>query len=129
MKVFAGFTAIFLVNAFLLLSASHLFPSSYIITSFLGSWWLSLIVSSLTWTIIIFFTQTIADLLEIKIKKGFEQMIAYFISNFIAIWGVGRIGLGFGVRSIVWVLALAITANIIQFGVWRILAKLGIMKA
>lgn len=108
--------------------ANNYLPKNYVLLSFMGSWWLALITSAFLWTLIIWFTQPVADLLKFKLKKGIEIVIAYLLANFVALWGIARIGLGFGIKSSVWVLALAIFANIVQIFTWVLLAKLKLVK-
>lgn len=123
-KKFTGFTAMFLVDAAILWFANQYMPGNYVLMTFFGSWWLALGTSAFLWTLIVWFTVPVADMLKIKLKKGMGMMVAYLVANFIAIWGVARVGLGFGVKSFVWVFALAFVANFVQFAVWMLLAKL-----
>lgn len=123
MKKFFGFVFIFAADVLLLWFANLYWPNYYVLLPFISSWWLALIVSALVWTAVIWFTQPVAVMLKIKLKKGLGLMVAYLIANFIALWGIARIGLGFGVKSFVWVFALAFVANIAQFLIWLVLTK------
>lgn len=123
MKHYTNFLITYLINTFLLGTFVNFLPSKYVLTTLLGSPWFSLFFSALVWTIIIFLTQTTADILEIKINKGFEQIIAYQIANLVAIWGVVRTGLGVGISSLLWVLVLAIVANTTQFLILKTIIK------
>ena len=122
-KKFIAFVITFVANSIVLWAANHFLPQNYALLKFMGSWWLALVASALVWTVIVWLTQPIAGLLNFKIKKGMTLIVAYLLSNFIAIWGVARIGLGFGVKSSVWVFILAVVANLVLFLVWKLLAK------
>lgn len=127
-KKFIAFTVTFAANLAVLWLANHYMPQNYVLLSFMGSWWLALIASAFVWTIIVWFTQPVADLLKFKLKKGIGLVIAYLLANFVAIWGIARVGLGFGVKSSLWVLALAVLANIVLFLIWKLLAKFKIAE-
>ncbi|MCX6705477.1 MAG: hypothetical protein NT162_04055 [Candidatus Woesebacteria bacterium] len=127
-KKFIAFTVTFIANLTVLWLANHYMPQNYVLLSFMGSWWLALIASAFVWTIIVWFTQPVADLLKFKLKKGIGLVMAYLLANFVAIWGIARVGLGFGVKSSLWVLALAILANIVLFLIWKLLAKFKIAE-
>lgn len=124
MKTVVPFVTIFFANLIMLWFANHFLPQNYVLLSVMGSWWFSLTASALAWTVIIWFTQPVADYLKFKLIKGVKLIVAYLLANFVAIWGIARIGLGFGVRSLVWVLLLAAVANTIQLLFWMFLAKL-----
>lgn len=128
MKQLLSFIAILLTNAVILWLAHRFFPQNYIILPLLGLYLPTLFLLAFIWTFIIGLTQTIADYLEIKLKNNIFLVTAYFISNFVAIWGIARIGLGFGAKSSLWVFALALISNFIQFFIWFILVKLKLSK-
>jgi hypothetical protein len=63
--------------------------------------------------------------LEIKLDNPMFMMGAYFVVNFASIWLLARFAVltGFGVFSYVWVFALALVANFVQYAVWTYLRK------
>jgi hypothetical protein len=123
MKIFVGFISTFIVNLIVLLLANHFLPQNYVLLSYWSSWWFSFLSTAFVWALIVWLTQPIAGWLKFKIKKGLKLILVYLLTNFVALWGITRIGLGFGVTSSVWTLALAVVANIVQFTVWTLLTK------
>lgn len=128
MKQLISFVSVLATNSVILWLAHQFFPQNYIILPLLGSFLFTLFLLAFIWTVIVGLTQTVADYLEIELKNRIYLIIAYLIANFVAIWGIARIGLGFGARSYFWVLALALVSNTVQFLVWFILVKLKMSK-
>ena len=129
-KKYTGFFTMWLVNAVLLWLANMLFPANYVLGSMTMSVWSGTIVTALLWTVLIWLTQPLANKLKIKLKGAMQMMLAYLVSNFVVLWLLSRFGpaIGFGVSGWMWVLALAIVANIVQYLNWMVLAKYKLAK-
>jgi hypothetical protein len=79
------------------------------------------LVAGLVWT----FLTWVADPIVASRFKTKSQLIMfgfYFLANFVALWIMARFSyaFGFGATSFVWLVFLAILANIFQYAVWKL---------
>lgn len=118
------------VDAVLIWLANMWFPVNFVLGSMKVSAWMGIIMSSFLWTLLIWFTQPLANKFKIKLSGSLHMAIAYFVANFVVLWLVARLGpvIGFGVSGWTYVLGLAFVANLVQYGTWVLLAKFKLAK-
>jgi hypothetical protein len=126
MKKYNGFIAMYLVNVLLIWGANMLFPANFVLGSANNSTWGAILVVALLWDVLVWFTQPLLRKFKVELKKPMSIAAAYLVANFLVLWVLARLGpvFGFGVSSFVWVFALALVANLVQYAVWTVLAKL-----
>lgn len=130
MKKYNGPIAMYLVNVALIWGANSLYPENYVLGSYTMSYWGSILSSALVWTILICFTEPVLKKLKVNLGKGIGMMVTYLAANFASLWLIGRLGpaIGLGFTSYIWVLGLAVVANVAQYVTWGILTKLKLAK-
>ncbi len=113
------------VNVVLLLLANMLFPSNFVLGTWRAGMLTSAFAAGLLWAIIVFLTQPALNALGIKIGKGPMMMLVYLVSNFVALWLTARLAplTGFGAGSFIWILGLAVVANVVQWVAWMVMTK------
>lgn len=130
MKKYIGFLVMYLVNGLLIWLANTLYPNNFVLGSASNSTWGAILLVGFLWTLLILLIQPILNKFKVNLAKGVQMFGVYLAANFVILWVIARLGpvFGFGVSNFVWVFGLAITANVIQVGVWMLLSKFKLAK-
>lgn len=120
-KQFLPFVTFWILNALILYLAAWFYPSYFVLgnKNFSAIW--AAIVAGLVWTFVTWISDPIVSS-KFKTKSKLIMFGFYFLANFVALWLTARFSsvFGFGTTSFVWLVFLAILANIFQYAVWKL---------
>ncbi|HJY98997.1 MAG TPA: hypothetical protein VJ227_04760 [Patescibacteria group bacterium] len=119
-KLLWPFVTFWVLDSILLYVGSLLYPFYFVLGNKNLSVIWAAVVAGLVWTFLVWASDPIiGDKFKTKsklIKFGF-----YFLANFFGLWITARFAstFGFGATSFVWLVFLALLANIFQYGLWK----------
>jgi uncharacterized membrane protein YvlD (DUF360 family) len=91
--------------------------------------WAGAFVAGFTWTLIVWLLKPLIFLFT-KLKGAFGMFCFYLVLNFVALWITARLGpvVGFGTTRFIWLIPVAIFADLIQYLVWKVFGMKKLMK-
>ena|SRR3989304_1956021 len=116
------FIAFWIADLVLLYLAVLFMPQYFTLGTYRLSTTTALIIASLVWTIIVWLVNPVLKRLKVEIKGTLQMAVFFWLANFAALWITARLApyTGFGVSRFTWILGLALIANLVQFGIWKI---------
>ena len=125
MKKIYLFLSMWLVNGVLLLLANWFFPMDFVLGTWRRGVFGSAVVAAALWTIITLLVEPFMKVINFKPKNAGMSMLVYLVVNFVALWVTARMAplTGFGVSGWLWILILAVVANVVQYMNWMVLDK------
>ena len=125
LKKYTPFFVFWVIDALLLYFANMLYPGYYVLgNARLTAFW-AVIVSGFVWTAVVWKAVILYNKLGIKDSEVLKAMLFWLVVNFATLWIVARFSalFGFGVVSYVWVFALAVVGNCLQWLAWSLTSK------
>ena len=122
-KIGLYFLLIWALNALITYVFAYFYPTYYVLGNKFFGPFIAVVLASLIWTGIVWVAKPILKSYVKKLSRSY-MFLFYFIANFVALWLVTRLApyVGFGVVRFTWLVILAITADLMQYGVWKVLA-------
>ena len=122
-KKILPFIVFWLVDTILLYLFYLLFPAFFVLGNTNLSPIMGAILSGIIWTAIVWISEPLLSLFNLKLKGSLQQMSFYLLVNFVALWFTARLAstFGFGVYNFIWVLLLSFVANYCQYIAWKYL--------
>lgn len=119
-KYLLPFILFWLIDSIILYLAVILMPLYFVLGSSTVSIYSAAFVAGFTWTLIVWLLKPLIFLFT-KLKGALAMFIFYLILNFVALWITARLGpvVGFGTRRFIWLIPIAIVANIVQYIFWK----------
>ena len=120
-KFLLPFILFWLIDAIVLYLSVLVMPLYFVLGSRTVSVYAAAFVAGFTWTLIVWLLKPLIFLFT-KLKGTVAMFIFYLILNFVALWITARLGpiVGFGTTRFVWLIPVAIAANIVQYMFWKL---------
>lgn len=122
MKKFVPFVICWVVNSAILYLAARYFPMYFVLGTFRMGVILSAAAAGFFWTLLTWLAKPLANRVGLKPNGRVIMFGFYFLADFVALWITSRLApyFGFGVTSFVWLVGLAIAADVIQYAAWKL---------
>lgn len=128
-SVLTAFVCFWILDSAILFLARRAYPFYFVLGTRTMSFWMSVIVAGFIWTLLVWLADPVVNKFT-KIKGKILMFGFYFLVNFVALWLTARLApvSGFGATSFIWLVYLALFANVVQYLVWKICNFAKIMK-
>jgi uncharacterized membrane protein YvlD (DUF360 family) len=120
-KYLLPFFIFWFVNSIILYLAVLIMPAYFVLGSSTMTVWGGVFVAGFTWTLIVWLLKPFIFLFK-KLKGTVAMFVFYLVLNFVALWLTARLGpiVGFGTTRFIWLIPVAIVANIVQYLIWKV---------
>lgn len=114
------FIIFWLFDSILLWLAGMFYPAFFVFGTYRMSVFVSVLTAGFVWTLLVWLAGTFAGMF-IEEKRRITMFGFYFLANFVSLWLTARMApiTGFGTTSFVWLVYLALVADIVQYIVWK----------
>jgi len=114
------FILFWLLDSLILYLAVLIYPKHLVLGSKMFTIWAAAFIAGFTWTLIVWLLKPLI-LVFTKIKGKLSLFAFYLVLNFVALWITARLGpvVGFGTTRFVWLIPIAVAADIIQSLAWK----------
>jgi uncharacterized membrane protein YvlD (DUF360 family) len=128
-KYLLPFILFWLVDSIILYLAVLVMPKYFVLGSMNVSVYAGAFVAGFTWTLLVWLLKPLIFLFK-KLKGTVLMFSFYLVLNFVALWITARLGpiVGFGTTRFVWLIIVAVAADIIQYLVWKVCAMKKMLK-
>jgi len=128
-KYLLPFILFWLVDSIILYLAVLVMPKYFVLGSMNVSVYAGAFVAGFTWTLLVWLLKPLIFLFK-KLKGTVLMFSFYLVLNFVALWITARLGpiVGFGTTRFVWLIIVAVVADIIQYLVWKVCAMKKMLK-
>ncbi len=120
-SVFWCFVIFWLFDSILLWLAGMFYPAYFVFGTYRMNAAVSIITAGFVWTLLVWLAGPVADIMSGKKKSRAVMFGFYFVANFVALWLTARLApiTGFGTTRFVWLVYLALVADVVQYIVWK----------
>ncbi|MFC1649588.1 hypothetical protein ACFL2C_02640 [Patescibacteria group bacterium] len=125
MKRYQRFAILWAINTIILYLAAMLLPANYSLGNHIFTPMQAALFTGFVWNYVLWNVEPMSKDLEIDLKSPTTMMLVYLGVNFASIWLLARLAFmsGFGVSSYMYAFILALVANLVQYGAWRMMEK------